>query len=133
MFCYIVYHSIPSKYTKLEESFGVFINRSPVRFENEKSQLHTIVYGGTGKGKTYFVRQFLKSYLDQDQDQDQDRRSIIIVCKDERDWINPETGQPSTEFTMCDINMTTSTNMHNFKDSVFSLDDMGKKLNGDMT
>ena len=66
MFCYIVYNSIPCKYTKLEESFGVFINRSLVRFENEKSPLQTIVYGGTGKGKKHFVRQYLKSYLDQD-------------------------------------------------------------------
>ena len=41
MFCYIVYHSIPSKYTELEESFGGFINRSLVRFEYEKSPLHT--------------------------------------------------------------------------------------------
>ena len=43
--CFIVYDSIPSKYTKLEESFGRFMNRSLVRFEYEKSPLHTIVYG----------------------------------------------------------------------------------------
>ena len=46
MFCYIVYHSIPSKSTKLEESFGGFMNRSVVRFEYEKSPLHNIVYCG---------------------------------------------------------------------------------------
>ena len=28
--CYIIYDSIPSKYTKLEESFGGFMNRSLV-------------------------------------------------------------------------------------------------------
>ena len=28
--CYMVYDSIPSKYTKLEESFGGFMNRSLV-------------------------------------------------------------------------------------------------------
>ena len=53
--CFIIYDSIPSKYTKLEESFGGFMNRSLVRFEYEKSTLHTIVYGGTGTGKTYFL------------------------------------------------------------------------------
>ena len=57
------YNSKPSKYTKLEESFGGFMNRSLVRFEYEKSPLHTIVYGGTGAGKTYFIRQYLKLYL----------------------------------------------------------------------
>ena len=81
-----------------------------MRFEHEKSPLHTIVYGEFGTGKTYFVRQYLKLNLDQDQDldQEQDRRSIFIVCKDETDWINPETGKPFTEFYMCDINMITS-------------------------
>ena len=54
--CYKIYDDMPSKYTKLEESFGVFMKRSLVRFELEKSPLHTIVYGGTGTGKTYFVR-----------------------------------------------------------------------------
>ena len=64
MFCCIVYDSIPSKYTKLEEIFDGFMNRSLVRFEFEKSTLHTIVYGATGTGKTFFVRQYLKLYLD---------------------------------------------------------------------
>ena len=70
--CYIIYDSIPSKYTKLEESFGGFMKRSLVRFGNEKSPLHTIVYGGTGIGKTYFIRQLLKLYLDHNQNQNQD-------------------------------------------------------------
>ena len=133
MFCYIVYHSIPSKYTKLEENFGGFINRSRMRFEYEKSPLHTIVYGGNGTRMTYFVRQYLKIYLDQDQGTCfADNKNIIIVCKDERDWINPETGKPYNEFIMCDINMITSKHMPNFKNSVIVLDDMGNKLNGDM-
>ena len=95
--CYIIYDSRPSKYTKLEESFGGFMNRSLVRFEYEKSPLHTIVYGGTGTGKTYFIRQYLKLYLDhgqvqdQNQNQNQDQaKNIAIVCKDDRDWIDPE-------------------------------------------
>ena len=61
---YIIYDSIPSKFRKLEESFCGFMNRSLVRFEYEKSQLHTIVYGGTGTGKPNFIRQCLKLYLD---------------------------------------------------------------------
>ena len=53
-----MYGSIPSKYTKLEECFGGYMKRSLVRFEYEKSPLHTFVYGGTGRGKTYFIRQY---------------------------------------------------------------------------
>ena len=159
---YIIYDSIPSKYTKLEESFVGFMNRSLVRFEYEKSTLHTIVYGGTGTGKTYFIRQYLKLYSvqnqDQDQDEDQDRdqvqdqdqdqvqnqiqvqdqvqdlrsslvnheqssladqdqdqRSIVIVCKDDRDWIDPESNKFYTGFNKCDINMITKIICINFK------------------
>ena len=50
--CYIIYDSIPSKYTNLEESFGGFMNRSLFRSDYEKSLLHNIVYGATGTGKT---------------------------------------------------------------------------------
>ena len=56
----------------------------------------------------------------------------MITGKDERDWINPETGKPYAEFNMCDRNMITAKNMPNFKDSVSVLDDMGIKLNGVM-
>ena len=71
-----------------------------------KSHHFTIVYGGTGTGKTYFIRQYLKLYLDpgsgytdqnqnQDQNQDQNQeqaKNITIVCKDDKDWIDPDTG-----------------------------------------
>ena len=40
IFCFIIYDSIPSKYTKLEESFGGFMNRSLVRFDYEKIKSH---------------------------------------------------------------------------------------------
>ena len=111
---------MPSKYTKLEENFGGFIKRSLIRFEFEKSLLHTIVFGGTGTRKTYFIRQYYKLYLDQaknqkhnrnqnqdqnqdynqnqiqyknqEQEQEQEQKRIIITCKDERDCIDPETG-----------------------------------------
>ena len=138
--CFIFYNSIPSKYTKLEESFGEFMNRSLVRFEYEKSPLHTIVYGGTGTGKTFYIRQYLKLYLDppsgyidqnhyQDQDKDQQQaKNIIIWCKDDIDWIDPETGKFFIRFNKCDINMITSKNKSKFKDSVIVLDDMGDKL-----
>ena len=99
----IIYDSIPSKNTILDENFGGFMNRSLVRFEYEKSPLHTIVNGGTGTGKTYFIRQYFKLYLDprsgytdqnQNQNQDLDQaKNIITVCKDDRDWIYPETGE----------------------------------------
>ena len=101
------------------------MNRSLVRFEYEKSPLHTIVYGGTGTRKTNFIRQYLKSYLDQNQNQNQDQnqnqeqdqgsnlvnheqssftdqaKNIIIVCKDDRDWIDPETGEFYIGFNTC--------------------------------
>ena len=88
--CYIIYNSIPSKYKKLEESFGGFMNKCLVRFEYEKSPLHAIVHGGTGTGKTYFIRQYLKLYLDArsgytDPQSGYDQaKNIIIVCKDDR-------------------------------------------------
>ena len=114
------------------------MNRSLVRFEYEKSPLHTIVYSGTGTGKTYFIIQYLKLYLDprsgytdqnQNQNQDQDQaKNIIIVCKDDRDWIDPETGEFYIGFNTCDINMITSKNKSKFKDSVIVLDDMGDKF-----
>ena len=128
--CFIFYNSIPSKYTKLEESFGGFMNKGLFRFEYEKSPLHSIVYGGTDTGKIYFIIQYLKSYQDQDLNQVQDldqqqAKNIIIVCKDDRDWIDPETGEFYIGFIKCDINMITSKNKSNFKDSVIVLDDMG--------
>ena len=166
IFCFIVYDSIPSKYAKLEESFGGFMNRNLVRFEYEKSPLHTIVYGGTGTGKTYFVRQYLKlysvqnqdprsGYTDQDQNQNQDQnqdqdqnqnqdqnqdqkqnqnqdQNIVIVFKDDRDWINPETNKFYTGFNKCDMNMITKNNMQKFRNCVIVLDDMGDKLNKDI-
>ena len=119
---FMIYDSIPIKYTKLEESFGGFMNRSLVRFEYEKSPLHTIVYGGTGTGKTFFIRQNLKLYLDEDRNQP---KNIVIVCKDDRDWIDPETGEFYIGFNKCDINMITSKNKSKFKDCAIVLDDMG--------
>ena len=52
MIFYMIYDSIPIKYKKLEESFGGFINRNLIRFEYQKTPLHTIVFGGTGTGET---------------------------------------------------------------------------------
>ena len=140
--CYIIYDSIPSKYTKLEESLSGFMNRNLVRFEYEKSRLHTIVYGGTGTRKTFFIRQYLKLYSvqNQDQNQNQDLRSsftdqaknIVIVCKDDRDWLGPESNKFYTGLNKCDINMITKNNMNKFQNCVIVLDDMGDKLNKDI-
>ena len=79
--CYIIYDSIPRKYTELDETFKGYEDRKLIEVEYEKSPLHTIVYGATSTGKTYFVRQCLKLY---EEDEDKD---IILVCKDENDWI----------------------------------------------
>ena len=149
--CYLLHDSIPSKYTKLEENFGGFMNENLVRFEYEKSPLHTIVYGGTGTGKTYFIRQYLKLYSvqnkdqnqdqnqnqDQDQNQDQNQnqdqaKKIVIVCKDDGDWIDPESNKFYTGFNKCDINMITKNNMHKFQNCVIVLDDMSDRLNKDI-
>ena len=128
--CYKIYDDMPSKYTKLEESFGGFMNRSLVSIEFEKSPLHTIVYGGTGTGKTYFVRQYLKLYQNQMVEEDQKR--IIIVCKDERDWINPETGKHYSDLNMCDMKEITSKNIDNFQNCVIVLDDIRNKIKSDI-
>ena len=144
------------------------MNRSLVRFEYKKSPLHTIVYGGTGTGKTYFIRQYLKIYSVQNQDQDQDQvqdqdrdqvqdqdqdqvpdqvqvqdlrssftdqdqaKIIVVVCKDDRDWIDPESNKFYTGFNKCDINMITKFNMHKFQNCVIVLDGMGDRLNKDI-
>ena len=59
-------------------------------------------------------------------------KNIFIVCKNDRDWIDPETGEFYIGFNTCDINMIRSNNKSKFKDSVIVLDDMGDKLNKDV-
>ena len=123
------------------------MNRSLVRFDYGRSPLHTIVYVGTGTGKTYFIRQYLKLYLDHDQVQDQvqdlrsgytdqvqdqDQRSIVLVCKDDRVSIDPESNKFYTGFNKGDINMITKINMHKFQNCVIVLDDIGDRLNKDI-
>ena len=103
------------------------MNGGLVKFEFEKSPLRTIVYDGTGRGKTFFVRQYLKLYQNQMVEEDQKR--IIIVCKDGRDWINPEIGKHYSDLNMCDIKEITSKNIDNFENCVIDLDDMGNKKN----
>ena len=149
---FIMYYDSAIKYTKLEENFGGFMNKSLVRVEFEKSPLHTIVYGAAGTGKTYFFRQHSKLYLDPNQDQNrnqdqnqnqnqnqdqkpmmgQEQKQIIIVCKDEKDWIDPKTGAPYAGFEMGDINMITLKNLLKFENSLIVLDDMGDKFNKDI-
>ena len=149
--CYIVYSDLPSKFTKLEENFGGFMNRRLVRFEFERSPLHTIVYGASGTGRTYFIGHYLKLYLDgntsakpfgvprtesvhgwPDTHQEQDNKNIIIVCNDERDWIDPESGAPYAGFEMDDINMITMKNILKFQNSLIVLDDIGDNFNKDV-
>ena len=78
-------------------------------------------------------------YTDQNQNKDQNQnqnqqqaKNLIIVCKDDRDWKDPDTGEFYIGFNTCDINKTTSKNNSKFKDSVIVLDDMGDKLNKDI-
>ena len=54
------------------------------------------------------------------------------MCKDDRDWIDPESNKFYTGFNKCDINMITKNNMHNFQNCVIVLDDMGDRLNKDI-
>ena len=61
-----------------------------------------------------------------------DRRSIILICKDERDWIVPKTGKPYAGSDMGDINMITMDIILKFQNSVIFLDDMGDKFNKDI-
>ena len=61
-----------------------------------------------------------------------DRKSIIIICKDLKDWIDPETGELYDGFDMGDINMITMKNILKFKNSVIVLDDMGDKFKKDI-
>ena len=59
-------------------------------------------------------------------------KNIIIVCKDDRDWTDAETGGFYIGINTCDINMITYKNKSKFKDSVIVPDDMGDKLNKDI-
>ena len=51
------------------------------------------------------------------------------MCKDDRDWIDPESNNFFTGFKKCDINMITKNNMHKFQNCVIVFDDMGDRLN----
>ena len=106
--CFLIYDDLPGKYTNLEESFEGFMNKSLVRFESEKSQLHTIFYGVSKTGKTNFIKQYLNLYS---QDEEGHKKKIIVVCEDEKEWINPETGMPYEGLNMCRIDITSSKNI----------------------
>ena len=51
------------------------------------------------------------------------------MCKDDRDWIDPESNKFYTGFNKCDINMITKNKMHKFQNCVIVFDDMGDWLN----
>ena len=54
------------------------------------------------------------------------------MCKDDRDWIDPESNKFYTGFNKWDINMITKNNMHcEFENYVILLDNMGDRLNKD--
>ena len=58
-----------------------------------------------------------------------DQRSKIIVCEDERDWINTETGNPYDELNMCETSKITTQKILKFQNRVIVLDDMGNEFN----
>ena len=62
----------------------------------------------------------------------QKQKQIIIVCKDEKDWIDHKTGAPYAGFEKGDINMMTMKNILKFENSVIVLDDMGDKFDKDI-
>ena len=101
------------------------MKKSLVRFEFERSPLHTIVYGASNTGKTYFVKQYLNLYQ---QDEEKHKKKITVLSKDEKEWINPETGMPYDGFSMCGIDMISSKNIDYFENCVIVIDDMGIKL-----
>ena len=64
--------------------------------------------------------------------QEQEHKQIIIICKDEKDWIDPITGKPYAGFDMGDINVITMKNILRFQNIGIVLDDMGDKFNKDI-
>ena len=54
------------------------------------------------------------------------------MCKEDRDWIDPESNKFYTGFNKCDINMITKNKMHKFQNCAIVLDDMGDRLNKDI-
>ena len=123
--CYLIYDALPSKHNKIEESFEGFMNKSLARLEFEMSPLHTIVYGASNTGKTYFVKNYL--ILCQ-KDEEEHKKKMIVVCKDEKEWINPETGMPFDRFIMFGIDMITSRNLDCFENCVIVIEDMRNNL-----
>ena len=66
------------------------------------------------------------------EDEEEHENKIIIVCKDESEWINSETGMPYDGFNMCGIVMITSKNIDHFENCVIVIDDVGNKLKNDI-
>ena len=54
------------------------------------------------------------------------------MCKDDRDWIDPESNKFYTGFNKCEVNMITKNNLHKLKNCATVLDDMGDRLNKDI-
>ena len=54
------------------------------------------------------------------------------MCKDDRDWIDPDSNKFYAGFNKYDKIMITKINMHKFQSCVIVLDDMGDRLNKDI-
>ena len=79
-----------------------------------------------GETRLALPQQEQKSMMERDQNR------IIIICKDGRDWIDPEIGEPYDGFDMGDINKITMKKILKFKNSLIVLDDIGDKFNKDI-
>ena len=66
------------------------------------------------------------------QDEEENKKELILVCKDAKDYINPETGLLYDGFNMCGIDMITSKKIDHFEKCVIVIDDMGNKLKIDI-
>ena len=109
---FIIYDIVPSKYNALETGYDEKLKE----FEYEKSPLHTIVYGGSGK--TNLVKQYLQLHTEEE-------RPIIFVCEDKSDWEGYN--------TTAGIGEIMENNIGGFKEAALVLDDMGGKLNKQIT
>ena len=133
----------PSKNQPLDEVLEQFVYHIWEADRGNKDFVPTLISDEMGNQGQRPLNPTKQQQLDEVQNQvleqtkdknlvEHDQKSIIIVCKDEKDWINPETNMPHTNFKMCLINMITLKYRPKFKDSVIVLDDMNEKLNKDI-
>ena len=83
----------------------------PTTIDKSKNN-HFIIYGASGSGKTYFIKQYLSQVNKED---------IIVFCKDLNEW-----DKNYTIYTEADLPLLGNIEM--FKDKTIVLDDMGGNI-----